>query len=267
MTFPMMRSGALMLAAISGMITVPALAQEQQREPRRVRVALGAQIVPDFPGGEDFDVRPLFDIDLSRGTTPFEFEAPDESMGFGIVEAGRFSIGPALNFEGKRSSADVGGNLPKVPFTVEAGAFMEYDVADSFRLRAELRKGLGGHDGWIGSFGPDYVARDGDKWLFSIGPRLTWANNKYHDAYFSIAPEDAAASGLPAYNPGSGILAAGVAAGLDAQLTEKWGIYSFAKYDRLTADAADSPIVERYGSRDQFSAGLGVSYTFTRSRN
>ncbi len=263
MTLPTMRCGVLVLAAIVGMVSAPASAQEQ-REQRRTRIALGAQVVPSFPGAEDLSIRPLFDIARARGDTPFEFEAPDESFGFPLVRAGGFSIGPAINLEGKRSSGEVGGQLPKVGFTVEAGGFLQYELSDSFRLRGELRKGLGGHEGLIGTVGADYVARDGDAWLISIGPRITWADDDYHDAYFSVAPADAGPSGLGAYDADGGIQAVGVTAGLVTQLTRRWGIYSYAKYDRLTADAADSPIVQRFGSRDQFSGGIGLTYTFGR---
>ena len=42
-------------------------------------------------------------------------------------------------------------------------------------------------------------------------------------------------------------------AGLTHQLSRSVGIYAYAGYDRLVSDAADSPIVRAYGSRDQFS--------------
>ena len=37
---------------------------------------------------------------------------------------------------------------------------------------------------------------------------------------------------------------------------------AYAGYDRLVRDAGASPLVRRYGSRDQFSGGLGLTYTF-----
>jgi molecular chaperone DnaK (HSP70) len=36
--------------------------------------------------------------------------------------------------------------------------------------------------------------------------------------------------------------------------------------ERLVGDAAKSPIVRQFGSRDQLSAGIGLSYTFTVKR-
>ena len=46
------------------------------------------------------------------------------------------------------------------------------------------------------------------------------------------------------------------------QFTRNWGVLLYGKYDRLTGDAADSPIVLTYGSRDQFSFGGALIYTF-----
>ncbi len=135
-------------------------------------------------------------------------------------------------------------------------------LSDNLRVRAELRKGLTGHKGWIGVAGADFVLREGDDWLFSIGPRLTWSDDRYHDAWFGVTPTAALASGLPAYDPGGGIQAYGTAAAFLMQLSPQWGIYTYAKYDRLVGDAADSPIVRQLGSRHQISAGVALTYTF-----
>ena len=79
-----------------------------------------------------------------------------------------------------------------------------------------------------------------------------------------VAPADAVPSGLPAYDPGGGIHAYGATASAITQFSPRWGLSAYAKYDRLTGDAADSPIVLTYGSRDQISFGAGLTYTFGR---
>jgi outer membrane protein len=259
------RFGALTLAAFAAAVcAAPASAQDAQKEPRRTRVGLGAQIVPSYPGSDSFSIRPLVDVARARGDTPFEFEAPDESFGFPLLRGGGFAFGPAVNFEGSRTAKDVGAAVPKVGATFEAGAFAQFAFSDAFRVRAEVRKGLGGHEGVIANIGADYVARDADKWLLSVGPRVTIADGKYNRAYFSVRPEDSAPSGLPAFAADGGIQAVGATAGFIAQITPRWGIYSYAKYDRLVGDPADSPIVRQHGSRDQFSGGLALTYTFGR---
>jgi outer membrane scaffolding protein for murein synthesis (MipA/OmpV family) len=246
--------------------SVPAAAQgdeeTEKKEPRRIRVGLGAQFVPSYPGADDHAIRPLVDVSIARGSKPFDFEAPDESFGPSLISEGGLEIGPALNFEGSRTAKDVGADLDKVPFTFEAGAFLEYEFSPKFRFRTEVRKGLGGHDGWTGQAGADFVARDGDKWLFSVGPRVTWSDARYHRAYFGVTAPESVRTGLAFYRPGGGIQAVGATAGFLTQLSKRFGIYSYAKYDRLLGDAADSPVVRSFGSRDQFSGGLALTYTF-----
>ena len=263
---PLFRRAAWVAGAFSLALAGPAAAQDGDEGDgsNRMRVGLGAQVYPSYPGSDQVDVGPMFDFDRARGDTPFRFEAADESFGFSLVDAGGFRVGPAVNFEGARDADDVGAPLPKVKFSLETGAFVSFDLSDNFRLRAELRKGVTGHKGWVGMAGADYVARDGDAWLFSIGPRVTWSNDRYQDAWFGIEPVDAIASGLPAYDPDGGIQAYGAAASFEFQLSPRWGVQTYAKYDRLVGDAADSPLVRQLGSRDQLSGGLGLTYTFGR---
>lgn len=251
------------LAAILAAAAIaPAHAED---EPRRTRITLGPQAYPSFPGSDEFDVGPMVDVSRARGDKPFAFEAPDESFGFAVVKIGGFKLGPVVNWEGTRTAKDVGAALPKVKFSVEPGLSASYAPSESFRLRGEIRKGVTGHKGWIGMAGADFIVRDGDAWLFSVGPRVTWSDDRYQDAWFSVAPADAAPSGLPAYDANGGIQAYGATASFLTQLTPRWGLYSYAKYDRLVGDPAHSPVVRQLGSRDQLSGGVGLSYTFGRS--
>jgi outer membrane protein len=246
-------------------LAVPAFAQdgdEEEDAPKRTRVGIGAHLYPSYPGSDHFDLGPLLDLDRARGDEPFEFEAPDDSFSLSLIDSGGIELGPAFNFEGTRTAEDVGALLPKVKFSLEPGGFVSFDLSSNFRLRGEIRKGVSGHKGWVGLIGADYVAREGDAWLFSIGPRVTWSNDRYQDAWFGVTPADAVASGLPVYNPGGGIHAVGATASFETRLGPRWGLYSYAKYDRLVGDAADSPIVTLLGSRDQLSGGLGLNYTF-----
>lgn len=240
---------------------------EKKKEPKRYRVGLGAQFVPSFPGSEDFSIRPFGDFSRTRGDKPFAFEAPDENFGFAVVKAGALRIGPALNIEGSRKPSDIGAALDKVDTTFEAGAFVEYQLTPNFRTRSEVRKGLGGHDGWIGNVSADFIMRDGDRYLFSIGPRVTISNRTYHRAYFGVTPGESVATGLATYDPDGGVQAIGATTGLLFGIGPNWGIYSYAKYDRLVGDAARSPVVRQLGSRDQFSGGLALTYSWGGRRN
>ncbi|WP_052134708.1 MipA/OmpV family protein [Sphingomonas sp. 37zxx] len=256
----LIRPLALALLA-AGSFHLPA-ANAQENEPRRTRIALGPQLVPSYPGSDSFDFRPFVDLSRTRGDIPFAFEAPDEGGGLPLLTKGSFQFGPAFGFEGRRRGREVGGLLPDVGFTVELGGFVQYAVIDSVRVRVEARQGIGGHQGMVANISADYIARDADRWLFSVGPRMTLTNRRYNRAFFDVAAADAAQSGLPAHATDGGIQALGATAGLLRQLTPTWGIYGYTKYDRLVGDPADSPLVREFGSRNQFSGGLALTYSF-----
>lgn len=247
------------------LLLAPAILHAQDGGERRYRVGLGAQLVPSYPGADSVSVRPLIDVARSSGADPFDFEAPDESFGFRIVETGGLSFGPVVGFEGRRRSSEVGG-LPQVKASLEGGGFVQYQLSPALRLRGEVRQGITGHKGLVANLGGDVVARDGDRWLFSVGPRVTLASDKYNSAYFSVSPTSSAATSVPTFNANGGVQAVGGTAALITQLTPRFGLYSYAKYDRLVGDAARSPVTRLFGSRNQFSGGLALTYSFTRRR-
>jgi MipA family protein len=71
---------------------------------------------------------------------------------------------------------------------------------------------------------------------------------------------------LPVYTPRGGIYGVAATGGLSVQLDSRWGLFGYARYERLVGDAARSPIVRQFGSRDQLSGGIGLSYVFTFKR-
>lgn len=242
-------------------------AQAQDSDDYRVRAGLGAQLRPKFLGADKTEAAPLFDIDIARGSNNFKFEAPDDGFAIALLSSNGFSFGPAANIAPSRRSKDVGLAVPKVSTTLEAGAFAQYEVADSFRVQGQLLQGLGGHKGIVGKVGADKIWRDGDRYVFSVGPRVLFSNSRFQRAYFGVTPATALATGLPVYRPSSGIHAVGLTSGLSYQFNPRFGMFGFASYDRLVGDAAKSPIVRsKNGSRTQMAAGAGLSYTFTVKR-
>jgi outer membrane protein len=260
MRLPLLACAAALLASN------PAQAEEGESKDFRVRVGLGGQLQPEFKGSDDTELAPLWDLDIARGTNPFRFEAPDDSFGIALISEEGFSAGPAANIESSRKNSDVGAPVGKVPTTIEAGAFAELMASDSVRFRAELLKGIGGHEGFVGAVGGDYISRDGDRYVFSVGPRLLFSNGRYQRAYFGVDAEAAVATGLPAYRPDGGVHAVALTSGLSHQFNPRFGMFGFARYERLVGDAGKSPIIREFGSRNQLSGGLGLSYTFTIRR-
>jgi outer membrane protein len=241
----------------------PAAAQDDTRPPRNVMIGVGAQAIPSFPGSTSHSVTFLPLVDIWREGEPMAVESPDESFGFTLIgtRRSRFAAGPVATFAPTRDAEDLPG-LPKVGLGVEAGIFAEAWPIKPLRLRSELRQGIGGHKALTGDLSADLVWRRGDDGpILTAGPRLRWGSAKYNRAYFGV-PSPSPVGSLAAYGPRSGIYAVGAAAGLRLPLGRTFGLYGYLGYDRLTGPAADSPIVAA-GSRDQYSAGLALTYRFT----
>lgn len=253
----------LALAGLAAAVLPIAEASAQSVSTWRVRPGLGAQIRPEYPGADKSEWAPYVNFSIARGDRPFSFGAPDDSFAIGLVSSNGFSAGPAANIQGGRKDSEVGAPVGKVSTTIEAGAFAQYEAGDSVRLRGEIRKGIGGHDGLVGSIGADHIWRDGDKYAFSIGPRLLVSNGRYQRAFFGVSPEAAIASGLEPYRPDGGIHAVAATSGMHYSLGGGWGLFGFARYERLIGDARKSPIVRGLGSPNQVSAGIGLNHTFT----
>lgn len=254
----------LLLAAIALLASAGASAQENRDI--RIRVGPGVQFRPDFIGSSRAEVVPWYSINLARGTDQFKAKTPYRGAGIGLISKGPFSFGPVGNIQAERKESKVGAPVGRVPATIEAGAFAQYDPSDSIRFRAQLMKGLGGHKGLIGAVGADRIWRDGDKYVFSIGPRIVFSDARFQRAYFGVSPAASLASGLPTYRVHGGVEGVALASGLSYQLDKRWGFFGFGRWERLVGRAARSPIARQFGSRNQLSGGVGLNYTFTIHR-
>src|SRR5690348_13592442 len=195
------RMRKLLLAAAAILPAWSAASAQDDSRDIRVRVGAGAQLLPEFIGADKTSVAPLVHINIARGTNEFSFGAPDDSPSIALISKDGFSFGPAGNIQGRREQSDVGAPVGSVSRTFEAGAFVQYLARDSFRLRAELRKGLNGHEGLVGFVGADKIWRDGDKYVFSIGPRVLFSDARYQRTYFGVTPAVSLATGLQVYRP------------------------------------------------------------------
>lgn len=263
----MIRTISFLLAGAAALAAAPAAAQDREEDMLIVSPGVGAQLLPAYPGASEYSVAPLFGGHVRREGEPIPFRGPDDGFGFSLTgRDGPIEFGPMIQFQGERSEEDVTPGLEEVDFTFEPGLFLNIKISPNFRLRAEGRRGFGGHEGWLGDIGADFAIRGGPESIFTIGPRLRLADSEYMRTYFGVTPAAATATGLAAYDPDGGVRAIGVMSSLTHQLGRNWGVYAYAGYDRLVGDAADSPIVRVLGSRDQFMGGIALYYSF-RMRN
>ena len=215
----------------------------------------GISAVPEYFGSNDYQIGPDAAVSLnflSLGGRSFGSSDPgDPRYGFGL--RGSFRYVPERDV----SDFDELTGLRDVDSTVELGLGVQY-TARSFEAFADVRQGIGGHESVVGEIGADVKVHPTDKLTLSLGPRVFMGTDDYADTYFGVSNSDSVSSGLDAYDPDGGVLSAGLELGASYALTDQWGVEGAVTWDRLTDDAADSPIVEQ-GDRDQYSVRIGVT--------
>ena len=236
-----------------------------------VTVGVEGRIVPAWAGA---DVNkpaitgfPLFSV-RKEGSPP-DFPGPRDSIGFSIIDLGQIKIGPAIKLVWERKASDYAAlnGLGDVNYAVQAGAFVEYWPASWLRFRGEVRQGFGGETGVTGDLFADVIAPYGP-WTFSAGPRMTLQSAAANSPYFSITAAQSAGSTisglpqLPVYHAGGGVYSYGAGTMVQYTFNPQWTAHALFEYERLTGSAADSPLVTQRGSPDQYTYGLGVTYSF-----
>jgi len=229
-----------------------------------VTLGLGGEMKPSYPGAGSSMLDPKPIISIRRAGTPARFKSMRDNASFALIDYGRFRAGPVGAFKSARKAADhieLRG-LNDVKFAVELGGFAEYYAFDWLRVRSEVRRGIGGHEGIVADFSADVILPLNERMTFAFGPRYTVTDGTYASSYFSVNAAEALASGLPTYDAKGGSNSVGVGAQLRYQLDRQWEVRGYVEYDKLLGSVADSPLVQLRGSTNQVTYGLGVAYSF-----
>lgn len=230
-----------------------------------VTLTANGQFIPRFPGSDKLTGIVYPSVNIRRIEEPARFAAPDDGFSISVLDDNpAIRFGPVVRVQGGRYLADDRRlfGLRKINVGIEPGGFIEYFPVSFIRARVELRYGFNGGEGLVGNAGIDVIAPL-DRFTFSLGPRITFADANYVRDYFGVTPIEAAISQrLTAYRPGGGLMSAGVLGSVSYKWNETWSTTAYGGYNRLLDDAARSPITNLIGSRDQYTVGASVSYSF-----
>jgi outer membrane scaffolding protein for murein synthesis (MipA/OmpV family) len=226
-------------------------------------VGPGVVVGPWFEGGAYYRALPIPNLDLRYQRDRFFVSARD-GVGATLLDLGEFKAGPILRYRFPRNEWDGPGlyGTGSVPFTVEGGGFVRYDLP-FIAAKVELRRGLGGSNGLIFDALIDGKIRLADNLFLSGGPRLSVTDATFNQAYFGINSQQSANSGYAQYYPGAGLRSIGAGASAQWRITEKITAVAFGSYNRLADIAAASPIVSGpAGSPNQFIGGAALTWRF-----
>lgn len=151
-------------------------------------------------GGPNFDIRYRDLFFLSTG----------EGLGANVLRGPNWRVSLSVGYDlGRRSADDLGhlnglDNINAAPVMKLAA---DYVVSKDFPLvlRADVRRSIGGSNGWTGDFSA-YMPMPGsnEHFFWFAGPTVTFADSRYMNSWFGVNPGAAARSGLPTYSSGGG---------------------------------------------------------------
>lgn len=256
------------VAALSGAATIVNAADPAgAARPRpTIYATIGTDLraAPQFEGANRLTFLPFPMIQFSLGPPVRRFSGTRDSISVSVFDNKFVRLGPAVGFRFLRRERDFSAlrGLGSVSFAAEPGAFLDVFPLDFLRLRAEVRRGFGGHQAWLADFSADAFLEIVPGWTLSGGPRLSLAGAEFNRAYFGINGVQAANSGLPFFRPGGGVKSWGAGGALAWQVNPALTATGYFEYERLVDEVADSPLVRLRGSPDQFTFGLRLSYSF-----
>jgi outer membrane protein len=239
-------------------------------------LTLGAAAVlaPAWQGSKDMAFSVFPDIRVNYGDTIFA--SVPEGLGWNALNRNVWKAGPIAKLRFGRNE-DNGGSpflvsggsdalrgLGDIAAAAELGVFVEkrLGITGQWRVRAEVRRGFGGHDGVLADGSIAYQGRLG-RTIISVGPRASAASADFMHVYFGTDAVQSLRSELAQYRPGGGLLSYGFGGTLIRPLDQRSTITLFMGVDRLGSAAAHSPLIRLRGQKTQLSVGLGYGFRFS----
>ncbi len=222
----------------------------------KVNAGVGVGAVPEYRGAKEFQftVLPLLDVEW-RGKA---FFSTQRGIGYNLLSARNYSIGPRLTIDPGRDSSINSrlAGVPDVDVGFEPGLFSEFFLGP-WRLRADVRQGvLSGHEGFLGSADVSYGGRFTEATSLIVGGDVHWTDGSYAEAYFNVP---AAAARLPAFDADSGFRDIGGHASLIYEFSRRYYLSLEGRLSLLLGDAGDSPVSD---DNLQLFLGVVIGYRF-----
>ena len=247
-------------------------------------VGVGAGMVPSYSGSDDYVLFPL-PLIVGRvggvGIRPngpgirLDLLSPEPALG--PNQKTTFNFGPTIRFRNDRAQQiedEVVELAEDLDVALEVGLAGGvtfpgvFNPLDSLTFNTQVRWDvLGAHDGMLVEPTIGYARPFGRSVLLQANIGAQFVDDSFADYYFTVTPEQSAATGLPEFTADGGLnnvsATAIVNVDLDGNaLNGGLSLYTILGYTRLVGDGADTPFTAIRGDANQFIGGVGIAYTF-----
>jgi outer membrane protein len=235
-------------------------------------VGIAVGMVPDWMGSGDTKgaAGPIVRYQFEGTKRYFLWLGPQ--MQLNLIDSQEWRAGPMLNYRGEQrgSEADdpIVSQMQKIKDTVEAGAFLQYNMPLSNQRLHQIVFGgdvAGGENGWVSHLKVMWWQPIREGTVFNLGVGMTIGDDKWMNTYFGIRGTDLrffpSQGGRP-YEAASGISGINIPFGITQFLSKEWLLSAGGRIEFLQGDAKDSPLVQQRGDDTQVILGVGLSYMF-----
>jgi MipA family protein len=268
---PMSPRGRVAAALLAACWALPAMSKEEPLW--EYGLGVGAVAFEDYRGSDTTHVYPLPVPTLwYYGTF---LKADRDGVRGTLFNQDRVEVNLSVNATTPVRSDRERSGMPDLKSTVELGPSLDLHLLHSedarfkLDLRMPLRAAFTVDDsprmiGW--TFTPRFNLDVADPlgfagWHLGLLTGPLFADRRYHDYFYTVAPQYATAA-RPAYEAEGGYAGAQALASLSKRYPRFW-VGAYMRYDTLAGAAfVDSPLVQR---RSYWSAGFGISWMIQKS--
>lgn len=240
-------------------------AQSPSEDDSAWRFAFGpaTQRIPTWLGSDRQQWQPLPFFNIEKPGL-MELSSSD-GLRLHLPSDGPFEVGVYGNYLWGRSHSDLGphlqGKIPTLSPRLLGGTYLEYQFNKQTAFGTRL-----GHDFTdSGAYLSLYLDYDLPKiWYLehSLELEMRGMNGAAMRRSFGLSETSAAKLGTDSWSPGAGLQQASANYSLFVPTSLHTGLAFSFGYTRLMGDAADSPLIRNYGSRNQLQQSLAFIYHF-----
>ncbi len=247
-------------------------ADVQLEGPPNTQLGLAVASAPDYWGSSNTQgvVAPIARYQFSGTQYYISWMGP--TIKANLINDSSWNVGPLLKFRAARDdnvNDSVVSRMDKVDAVVEVGGFIDYILPMSAEKGHALVFGVDAENsknGTEANLRVTYKHPFSETLMGSIGVGMTYGNDKLAETYFGVTGAHDIAlypslNGKP-YDASSGIVSWNVPVIVTYRMDQSWTLLGIVRFEQLQGDAKDSPVVSERGDKNQFVAGIGVSYLF-----
>ena len=251
------------LLSIAGLLAVLLCGQPCRADtgtPTTIAIGVGVQHLPSWVGANTsrYQAIPFFDIDIPNHLgLSSEDGLQADFIGGPVLHGGVYG-----DYQWGRDGDDLRalrGKISTLSARLTLGGYLEWQLDKRVDVGANLSHDTQGAGAYLQVYGEWDLP---PVWLLQQSVQLTWKsmNDAAMNRFFGVSPAQAGALHVRPWQPGAGSQLASLEYDLFVPTSKHTGFALGVVYGRLLGAAGDSPLVTRFGSRNQWNESLAFVY-------